>query len=742
MVKATIAWLVVAMGVAHASIGEGTLRDPRGDLPLEHTQVDIRIDGYLADATVTQRFHNASTTNVEALYLFPLPSHAAVTAMEIVVGGRHIVGAIREREQAKRIYEQARVKGKVAALLTEEKPNLFTQQLANLDAGATVEVTLHYVEALAYRDGGYELTFPMTIAPRPGVATVATARPVNDLSLNVTLDAAVPVQKVASPTHQLAIDGKRISITGVMPNKDFVLRYDVAGKDVAWGALSYRDGADGAFVLMAQPPAAVKAVTPREIIFALDTSSSMRGASLAKGKELIRKTIASLRPEDTFQIVRFDDAAAALGRAPIANKPHNVEIALDWLNRLDANGGTAMTTGVDAALALPHDPARLRIVALITDGFVGNEDDIVRDVMAKAGDARLFAFGVGSVMNTWLLDELSNAGRGVAQYVRPTDDAAAAVEAFRKRIDAPILTDIAIDWHGLAVSDVAPVPDLFAGQPLIVSGKYAHGGAATVDVRGKMDGRDVAFAVPVTLADHDATRPAIAHVWARRKIAELERALVRKDDAAKVSEIIGISLAHRVLTRYTAFVAVDDASQTKGNARRVVVPVAVPEALGAITYKAGETSGAYGGFAAGGGGTGWGTIGVGSYSSVGYGYGSSAGALVGHATASVPTVVIAQPRVLGSLDATSIRRYVRRRQDAIRNCYEQELFRRPKLEGTTLVSFMIGENGLVTAATGSGFDDAVDRCVAGVVKTIEFPHAVDGGAIQVNYPFTFKRSEQ
>lgn len=731
MVKATIAWLVVAMGVAHASIGEGTLRDKRGDLPLEHTEVAIRVDGYLADATVTQRFHNTSTTNVEAVYLFPLPSHAAVTAMEITVGNRHIVGALHEREKAKRIYEAARAQGKLAALLTEEKPNLFTQQLANLDAGATVEVTLHYVEQLEYRDGGYELMFPMTVAPRPGVATAATARPVNDLSLNVFLDAAVPVQRVSSPSHRVAIDGKRISITGEVPNKDFVLRYDVAGKDVAWGALSYRDGGDGAFLLMAQPPKVAPAVTPREVIFALDTSSSMRGASLAKGKQLIEKTLATLRPDDTFQIVRFDDAASALGVAPIANKPHNVEIALDWLKRLDANGGTAMTSGVDAALALPHDPARLRIVAFITDGFVGNEDEIVKDVLAKAGDARLFAFGVGSVVNTWLLDELASAGRGVAQYVRPDEDTAAAVEKFRARIDAPILTDLAIDWHGLAVSDVAPIADLFAGQPLIVSGRYAHGGVATVDVRGRMDGRDVHFAVPVTLAEQDAARPAIAQVWARRRIATLERDLVRKDDAAKVREIIGISLAHRVLTRYTAFVAVDDATQTKGNARRVVVPVAVPASLAGIAYHGG------------GGGTGWGTIGSGSYGSVGYGVGG--GSYVSysvHAGAAVPTVVIAQPMVAsGSLDKSMIRRYIHQRENAVRYCYEKELLRRPKLEGTINLNFWLGEDGVVFEATPSGFDDVVGACVADVVKSIEFPKAIGGGKTQINYPFTFKRTE-
>ncbi len=741
MMKATL-WLVVAAlavstaGLARASgTTEGSLVAKHGkevvDVPLEHTDVAIRVDGFLADATVTQRFHNPFKSKIEAVYLFPLPEHAAITDLTIVVGQRTIHGAIHERSKAKQIYEAARDEGLVAALMTQERPNLFTQSLANLEPDATIDVTLHYVERLPYADGGYELVFPMVAVPRVGGAAnvqpqvlPAGQRSAHDIALSVTLDAGMAIEHIESPSHRIVIDGARVRIADgdTIPNKDFVLRYRVAGEAIKLGALSYRDGSEGSFLFIAQPPRAPAAIAPREIVFALDTSSSMRGAPLAKAKELIRRVVSTLRPDDTFQIVRFDDSASALGAAPIANKPNNVAIALDWLERLDAAGGTEMTAGIAAALAVPHDPARLRIVAFVTDGYVGNEDEILRDVSAHAGASRLFAFGVGSAVNRYLLDELAAIGRGTAQFVRPDEDTRAAVDTFRARIDAPILTDLAIDWGGLAVSDLGPLPDLFAGQPLVLSGHYAHGGSATVTVRGRQDGREVSFAVPVTLAERDAARPAIATVWARRRIAELSRELIKKDDPERVREIIALSLRHHLLTQYTAFVAVDESRRTAGETKRVVVPIEVPAGMS--------------GYGVGGGGSGYGMIGTGSYGTVGYGAGAAAHYSVHYAA--VPTITIAQPIALGSLDKTILRRYVKRQSAKVAYCYERELQGKPTLAGTVVVQFLIGGDGHVLSSTASGVDDKVAACIADVVKAIEFPAATDGGKVQVNYPFELR----
>ena len=733
MMKAT-PWLVVAALAVSGSVAiasattEGTLVAKHGkdvvDVPLEHTDVAIRVDGFLADATVTQRFHNPYASKIEAVYLFPLPAHAAITELTITIGERTIRGAIHERGKAQRIYEAARDRGVVAALMTQERPNLFTQSLANLEPNATIDVTIRYVEQLAYDRGGYELVFPMVAVPRVGgeahvqpQVLPAGQRSAHDIALSVELDAGVAIENLASPSHRIVVDGPRIHLApgDTIPNKDFVLRYQVAGAAAKFGALSHRDGGEGSFLFLAQPPAAPAAITPREIVFALDTSSSMRGAPLAKAKELIGKVLATLRPDDTFQIVRFDDSASALGPGPIANKPANVALALDWLARLDAAGGTEMTTGIAAALALPHDPARLRIVAFVTDGYVGNEDEILRDVGLHAGAARLFAFGVGSAVNRYLLDELAAIGRGTAQVVRPDEDTAAAVEAFRARIAAPVLTDIAIDWGDLAVTDLAPhaVPDLFAGQPLVVSGHYAHGGRATVTVHGRQDGREVSFAVPVTLAEHDAARPAIATVWARRRITELSRELIKKDDPARVAEIIALSLRHHLLTRYTAFVAVDESRRTTGDARRVVVPVEVPEGVAGI----GAKSAGYGG---------------------GVSYGYAAGHSYVHYATAPMALVISSPQVRGDLDKSILKRYVKRALPKVQYCYERELQSKPALAGTVMAQFLVGADGHVISSTASGVDEKVASCIADVIKAIDFPAAPDGGNVQVNYPFTLR----
>lgn len=596
------------------------------DVPLEHTEVAIRVDGHLAEATVTQRFRNPYAAKIEAVYLFPLPTSAAVGGMTITSGGRTIRGTIQERAQATRAYVAARERGLVAALLTQERPNLFTQSIANLEPSATVEVTLTYVQQLAYEGGGYELVFPMVAGPRYVPAGSAAAkdasavqpavlppglRSSHDIGLRVDLDAGVPIEGLESPSHQLAIERPagapamarvKLRPSDTIPNKDFVLRYRVAGAAPRFGVLAHRAGGTGSFMMIAQPPAVAEGaqIAPREIVFALDTSSSMRGLPLAKAKDVIRRILRGLRADDTFQIVRFDDTASPLGRAaPIANKPRNVELALDWLGRLDAGGGTEMVTGLDAALAVPHDPLRLRIVVFLTDGYVGNEDEILRRVGQKMAGARLFSFGVGTAVNRYLLEELAAIGRGTAQFVRPDEDSAAAVDTFERRIAAPVLTDLRIDWGGLAVADVSPraIPDLFAGQPLVLAGHYTAPGAGVVTVRGRQAGREVSFQVPVRLPETDAARPAVAAVWARGRIAELSRQLVRAADPALEREVLALGLAHRLLTPYTAFVAVDESRVTAGPAgKRVVVPVEVPEAVRGI-----PEGGAYGGMGFGGG---------------------------------------------------------------------------------------------------------------------------------------------
>ncbi|HWO24772.1 MAG TPA: VIT domain-containing protein [Kofleriaceae bacterium] len=767
------------------------------DVPLEHTEVAIRIDGMLAQATVTQRFRSPYKARIEAAYLFPLPAGAAASGLTIVSGDRTIRGAIQERGKAAQIYVATREQGLAAALLTQERSNLFTQVVARLEPAATIEVTLTYVQRLPYADGGYELVVPM-VAGSPG------PRSSQSLGLRVELDAGVPIEGLESPSHPIAIERPagatalatvKLRPSDAIPNQDFVLRYRVAGAAPRFGVLAHRAGSTGSFLLLAQPPAAPPAaqLAPREIVIALDTSSSMRGLPLAKAKDVVRKILRGLGPDDTFQIVRFSDRWSPLGPAPIASKPKNVELVLDWLAAQAAGGGAETAVGIDAALAVPHDPARLRIVVLVTDGYVGDEGELLRQVALRMRDARLFAFGVGTAVNRYLLEELAALGRGAAQFVRPDESSAAAVDAFERRIARPILTDLRIDWGGLAVADVSPraLPDLFAGQPLVLAGHYTAPGAGVITVRGKQAGRDVSFQVLVQLPSVDTARPAVAALWARQRIAELSRQLGRAADPARAKEVLALSLEHQVLTPYTAFVAVEETRAAGGGApKQVVVPVEVPAKLGGIAegrwemvsdnfaryvYSPGS-GGSGGGF---GLSAGFGSSGSGSssYGSIGIGrYGIGGGTGTGRASAYEPPaplvsdvvsrdvvaeinasrarspmvrggrvryaeLVVPAPTVLGDgLDKEIVRRYVRRKQPQLQRCYEQELAASPKLGGTVTARIAISESGNVTASTASGVGNAtVESCIAELLKSIEFPRPEDGlviatFALQLNPP--------
>jgi len=795
---------------ARPTEGTLTVRDGKQlvDVPLRHTDVRIAVAGFLADVRVEQTFVNPFDKKIDAVYQFPLPTRAAVSEMEIDVGARTIRGHIDRRAQARRAYEEARGEGHVAALLTQERPNLFVQSVANLEPGARVVVRLRYVQPLEYEAGGYELAFPMVAGPRyvpptkpsapaapradgkrasdAAAATAPPAAPVlpegmrssHDIAVEAVIDAGVPVTGVSSPSHRIVVEGARVALAAddTIPNKDFILRYRVAGARPDFAVLAHRAAgtAPGSLFLIAQPPetAAPAEITPREMVFVVDTSSSMAGEPLAKAKEVVRRALAAMGPDDTFQIIRFDDRAGALGPRPLANHPRNVALALGWLDALAPGGGTEMISGVTAALDFPHDPARLRIVAFLTDGYIGNEDDVLRLVGARLGPARLFSFGVGSAVNRYLLEEMARIGRGAVEIVRPDEETRAAVGRFHDRIARPLLTDVTIDWNGLDVQDPVPaaIPDLFLGQPLVVAARYGRPGRAVVTVNARKAGQAVSFQVPVTLPERDEARQSVASVWARARIADLSRHLLRLRDgdagAADLREqITTIALAHHLMSPYTAFVAVDTSRVTEGaRGAEVAVPVEVPQGVrrpsGMVAAAIGEAYGVGGlglvGNGAGGGGIGEGTIALGSLgtmgrgygrgaggSASGYGYGAGPSTTLGARRARTPDVIPGQATVRGSLDKEIIRRVIRRHQQEIKYCYDEALRTNRNLEGRLVLELHIAPSGRVIAATitESALGENLGACVTQAGRRWLFPGVASDGLNIVRYPYQFRLAD-
>ncbi len=643
-------------GKAGALYVAGSDGAPGAACPLEHTDVRVEISGFLARAYVTQRFNNPFPEAIEAVYTFPLSEDSAVDDMTIRIGERTVKGKIKEREEARRIYNEARARGNLAALLDQERPNIFTQAVANIPPGATVEVEIAYIETLAYEEGAYEYSFPMVVGPRyiPGAPTgkqgggwspdtdqVSDAsritppvappgtRAGHDISLEVALDAGVAIRDLESSSHEILVDRPgvsrahvRLKEKAVLPNKDFRLRYAVAGERIADAVLTHSREEGGFFTLILQPPkrVTVEDVTPKELVFVLDVSGSMSGFPIEKAKETMKLALDGLYPRDTFNLITFAGATKVLFPAPVPATAENLAHAQRFLASRQGGGGTEMMRAIRTALEPSDSSEHLRIVCFMTDGYVGN-DMAILDEVRRYSNARVFSFGVGSSPNRFLLDKMAEVGRGEVEYVSLQDDGSAAARRFHERVRNPLLTDIALDFGGLAVEDVYPkrIPDLFSAKPVIVKGRYAAPGRGQVRLTGKMSGRPFAREIAVKLGSKAPGHGALASLWARAKVDDLmgqdwagiQNRTPREEIKAEITQL---GLTYRLMTQFTSFVAVEETIVTEGGEpRRIEVPVEMPEGVsfegvfgdrGPVGQKAAFASGIHAtrGFAGGHGG--------------------------------------------------------------------------------------------------------------------------------------------
>ncbi|HXM48656.1 MAG TPA: VIT domain-containing protein, partial [Pyrinomonadaceae bacterium] len=604
---------------------------PAGPCPLKHTDVKTEISGFLARVIVTQQFDNPFADKIEAVYTFPLPEAAAVDDMTIVVGDRTVKGKIMRREEAQSTYDAARAKGQVAALLSQQRPNIFTQAVANILPGQNINVTISYVETLKYEEGSYEWTFPMVVASRyipmadpnsdalpsadtttqqPAAADATPSergsdadqisapvmprgmRAGHDIAIEVKIDAGIPLVSFQSKTHEIEAvqpdTGKaivRLKDRATIPNKDFVLKYDVAGSQIADAFLIHRDGRGGFFTFILQPPQRVTVpdVMPKELVFVLDTSGSMGGFPIEKAKETMMLALDGLYPQDTFNVILFSGDTKILFSQPVAATPANITRAKNLLANAKGDGGTEMMKAIRAALAPSDAQDHIRIACFMTDGQVGDDMEIISEVQ-KHPHARVFAMGFGSAPNRFLLDKIAEYGRGEVEYVDEHGDTSGAAKRFHERIRNPLLTDVSIDWAGLSVTDVYPkkIPDLFSAKPVIISGRYGASGKGVIRLKGTMSGHEFVREIPIELPEQESQHDVLATLWARRKVDDLMGQDMSGIQAGKMrdnlkSEIVDLGLDYRMMTQFTSFVAVEDSIPTDGvEPRRVDVPLEAP----------------------------------------------------------------------------------------------------------------------------------------------------------------------
>ncbi|MDR0701735.1 MAG: VWA domain-containing protein [Azoarcus sp.] len=568
--------------------------DPGVDaLPLKSTDVEVRVAGVIADVTVTQVYKNEGARPIEAKYVFPGSTRAAVHAMNVRLADRLIEAHIREKQQAKREYEQARSEGKTAALLEQHRPNVFQMNVANILPGDDVRVELHYTELLTPESGRYRFVFPTVVGPRynsPQSASASErwlAQPTlpegtdspAKFDIRVQLDTPISIKEVDSPSHAIATQhsGERRAVVGLAAqarqaanNRDFILDYRLAGDAVESGVMFMRgrgEKAENFFLAMVEPPKAVPAsiITPRDYIFVVDISGSMHGFPLDTAKTVLRELIGGLRSSDRFNVLLFAGSSSFLHQHSVPATRENIDKALRLIDRSNGGGGTELIPALHHVYAQDKPEDVSRTIVVVTDGYVSVENEAFSLVRRNLDQANLFAFGIGSSVNRHLIEGLARAGMGEPFVITRAEEAAAQAARFRQMITSPVLTSVRADFEGVETWDVVPqkLPDVLAERPVIVFGKWrdAQGaGPKQLVLEGRRADGAYRQTLPLLEAQgiNEERFSALRHLWARQRIAELSDQENLMGDKSLRKAITALGLEYSLLTQYTSFIAVDD----------------------------------------------------------------------------------------------------------------------------------------------------------------------------------------
>ncbi len=575
-------------------------------LPLKSTQVDVRVSGVMADVTVVQTYKNEGQRAIEAKYVFPGSTRAAVHGMNVRLADRLITATIREKLQAKTEYAAAKQAGKTAALLEQHLPNVFQMNVANILPGDDVRVELRYSELLVPTHGTYQFVFPTVVGPRynspqssqagaPWVAQPYLPKGQDGgaaFDIHVTLNTPIGVKQVRSPSHDIhtATEQGGATLIGLNPNaepahnRDFILDYRLAGDKIESGVMLYKGPDENFFLAMVEPPKAVPAtsISPRDYIFVVDISGSMHGFPLNTAKVLLRELIVGLRPSDTFNVLLFSGSNRFLNAHSVPATRANIEQAVRTIEQMGGGGSTELIPALKRVYAEPKAADVSRTVVVVTDGFVTVEREafeLVRDNLSKAN---VFSFGIGSSVNRHLMEGLARAGMGEPFIITQPGEAAEQAARFRTMIESPVLTSVKARFEGLDVYDVEPhtLPDLLAERPLVVFGKWRGQAKGRLIVEGHTASGPLTQTIDLSV-NHGADTPALRHLWARHRIASLsDQASLQGGDAFSQA-ITELGLKYGLLTQYTSFLAVDQVVRNTAVADSASVnqPVPLPQGV-------------------------------------------------------------------------------------------------------------------------------------------------------------------
>ncbi|HEV8434665.1 MAG TPA: marine proteobacterial sortase target protein [Thermoanaerobaculia bacterium] len=570
------------------------------EAPTLKSDVRLHVRGIVLRGEVTQTFENTTPQCAEAVYVFPLPENAAVDTLRMTIGQRVIEGEIQEKKAAQQTYDTAKAEGKHASLLTQERPNLFTVAIANIASGEKVLIDVAYQQTVDYRDGAFSFRFPMAIGPRyipiAGVAdadripsSLPAAHRNSKASLTVDLDAGFSLRKVESPFHQIntsVVSGSHYTITlanGEVPaDRDFELDWQPdLGSEPKSAVFSEGDYA----LLMIMPPAQSTHVRmPRETVFVIDTSGSMEGTSINEAKNALLLALDRLQPSDRFNVIEFNSTTEMLFDTAQPATTDAISRAKAWVNALHANGGTEILDAIQHALRdeqTPRDDG-VRQVVFMTDGQVGNEDQCFAYIRDHLGRTRLFTVGIGSAPNSHFMRNAARFGRGTFTYIGNVSEVQQKMGGLFEKLENPVLSNVTLHLDDPA-AEMWPqrVPDLYSGEPIVVTVKTAkHGGRVIATATmGKEEWNDTRV---ISGAGEDS---GIAKLWARQKIeALLDRDGALAENSADRQQVLDLALANHLVTPLTSLVAVDHTPTgiNPATCNTTAIPVNLPAGWGGI----------------------------------------------------------------------------------------------------------------------------------------------------------------
>ncbi len=577
-------------------------------LPLKATSARVGISGVIADVQVSQIYRNQGKKALEAVYVFPASTRAAVYSMRMTIGTRVIEARIAKREEARRSYEEARSRGKSASLLEQQRPNVFQMSVANIMPGDEVKVELKYTELLVPTKGVYEFVYPTVVGPRysnrPADSGAVTERwvhspflhagsaPTYAFDISATIAAGLPVKELACPSHKVSVRYEGPSVARIDldksekagGNRDYILRYRLDGEGIQSGLLLYEGEKENFFLLMTEPPKKVKKaeVLSREYIFVVDVSGSMWGYPLDISKKLVKDLLAGLRPSDLFNVILFSGGSSVMAEQSVPATAENIRKAAALIDERQGGGGTELLPALKQALGLKKQGQYARSIVIATDGFVDVEEEVFDLIRNNLGSANIFTFGIGTSVNRHVIEGMARVGMGEPFIITRPEEASTKADRFRQIIQSPVLTGVHVTCSGFDVYDMEPphIPDVLLERPVIVFGKYhgkPHGKIVVTGVSGEgkySEAIDVAKARPLP------GNGALRYLWARHRIALLSDYNNLRSDDVRIKAVIDLGLRYNLLTAYTSFVAVDtEIRGTDGTPVTIKQPLPLPQGV-------------------------------------------------------------------------------------------------------------------------------------------------------------------